>query len=75
VHDRHSYAFALVSVAAALDVDGPGVVRQARLALGGVAIRPRRVPAAERLLVGRKADQRAYRAGRGRAAGRRRAVP
>ena len=51
VRDRASYAFALVSVAAALDLDG-GVVRGARIALGGVAHKPWRMPAAEALLVG-----------------------
>jgi xanthine dehydrogenase YagS FAD-binding subunit len=55
VRDRGSDAFALVSVAAALDLDA-GVIRQARLALGGVAPRPWRVPEAERLLVGRAPD-------------------
>src|SRR5690349_12791644 len=39
LRDRSSYAFALVSVAAALELDG-GVVREARVALGGVAHRP-----------------------------------
>jgi xanthine dehydrogenase YagS FAD-binding subunit len=52
VRDRASYAFALVSVAAALDVRD-GVVRDAALALGGVAPKPWRVPAAEQALVGR----------------------
>jgi xanthine dehydrogenase YagS FAD-binding subunit len=51
VRDRASYAFALVSVAAALDFDGTRV-RQARVALGGVAHKPWRVPAAEAALVG-----------------------
>ena len=51
LRDRASYAFALVSVAAALDLDG-GKVRQARIALGGVAHKPWRLPAAEALLVG-----------------------
>lgn len=51
VRDRASYAFALVSVGAALDID-QGVVRGARIALGGVAHKPWRVPAAEALLVG-----------------------
>jgi xanthine dehydrogenase YagS FAD-binding subunit len=51
LRDRASYAFALVSVAAALDFDGPRV-RQARIALGGVAHKPWRVPAAEALLAG-----------------------
>ena len=51
LRDRASYAFALVSVAAALDFDGARV-RQARVALGGVAHKPWRVPAAEALLAG-----------------------
>ncbi|MEO5934320.1 MAG: xanthine dehydrogenase family protein subunit M [Duganella sp.] len=53
--DRASYAFALVSVAAMLDVGDDGVVRAARLALGGVAHKPWRVPLAEAALVGRRA--------------------
>jgi xanthine dehydrogenase YagS FAD-binding subunit len=56
VRERNSYAFALVSAAAALDMDG-NVVRQARLALGGVAHKPWRVPAAEALLVGQPLDE------------------
>ena len=52
VRDRASYAFALVSVAAALDVRD-GVVRDAAIALGGVAHKPWRLPGAEGLLVGR----------------------
>ena len=55
VRDRSSYAFALVSVAAALDMSG-GVVRHARIALGGVAHKPWRVPAAESLLAGQPLD-------------------
>ena len=51
VRDRASYAFALVSVAAALDIED-GVVRAARVALGGVAHKPWRVKAAEALLAG-----------------------
>lgn len=51
VRDRASYAFALVSVAAALDVDG-GVVRGIRLALGGVAHKPWRAREAEKVLTG-----------------------
>ena len=51
VRDRASYAFALVSVAAALEVRD-GTVTQARIALGGVAHKPWRVAAAEELLVG-----------------------
>jgi xanthine dehydrogenase YagS FAD-binding subunit len=51
VRDRASFAFALVSVAAILDVDG-GKVRDARLALGGVAHKPWTPKAAERALMG-----------------------
>ncbi len=55
IRDRASYAFALVSVAAMLDIGDDGVVREARLALGGVAHKPWRVPAAEALLAGQPA--------------------
>ena len=55
VRDRASYAFALVSVAAALDLRD-GVVRDAALALGGVAHRPWRVAAAESSLIGKPLD-------------------
>lgn len=51
VRDRASYAFALVSVAAALEVDG-GVVRDARIAFGGVAHVPWRARRAEQALRG-----------------------
>ena len=50
--DRASYSFALVSVAAALDLADDGTVRQARIALGGVAHKPWRRPESEALLVG-----------------------
>jgi len=60
VRDRNSYAFALVSVAAALDLDSGGMIREARIAMGGVAHKPWRVPAAERLLVGRKPEESAF---------------
>ncbi|MEJ7687398.1 MAG: xanthine dehydrogenase family protein subunit M [Variovorax sp.] len=52
LRDRASYAFALVSVAAALDIDDAGNVRAARVALGSVAHKPWRDPQAEALLVG-----------------------
>jgi xanthine dehydrogenase YagS FAD-binding subunit len=61
VRDRNSYAFALVSVAAILDVDRDGSVRQARIALGGVAHKPWRVPEAEQALVGKQAGEASYR--------------
>jgi xanthine dehydrogenase YagS FAD-binding subunit len=59
VRDRASYAFALVSVAAALDV-ADGVVRDARLALGGVAPAPWRATRAEAALRGAPATQRSF---------------
>ena len=52
VRDRASYAFALVSVAAAVDLRD-GVVRDAAIALGGVAHKPWRIAAAEQVLIGR----------------------
>ena len=51
IRDRESYAFALVSAAVALRMDGDAV-RDARVALGGVATRPWRAREAERALVG-----------------------
>ncbi|OLZ74762.1 molybdopterin dehydrogenase [Streptomyces sp. IMTB 2501] len=59
VRERASYAFALGSLAAALDVRD-GVVRDARLALGAVASRPWRAAAAERVLVGAPAGAETY---------------
>jgi xanthine dehydrogenase YagS FAD-binding subunit len=56
VRDRASYAFALVSVAAALDVTD-GVVRDVRIALGGVAPRPWRATKAEAVLRGAPATE------------------
>ncbi|MFF5025349.1 FAD binding domain-containing protein [Streptomyces collinus] len=55
VRERASYAFAIGSVAAALDVHD-GTVRDARLALGAVASHPWRALAAERVLTGAPAD-------------------
>ncbi|MBV8781798.1 MAG: xanthine dehydrogenase family protein subunit M, partial [Phycisphaerae bacterium] len=49
-----SYEFALASAAVALDVQG-GVIKQARIALGGVATKPWRSVDAEKVLVGNKA--------------------
>ena len=59
LRERLSYAFALVSVAAALDLDG-GTIRAARLALGSVAHKPWRDPAAEALLVGQPATEASF---------------
>lgn len=52
LRDRASYAFSLVSVAAALDLSG-GRIRNARLAMGGVAHKPWRLLAVEQFLVGK----------------------
>jgi len=54
IRDRASYSFALVSVAAALEMDGDTIL-EARLALGGVAHKPWRDPGAEALLHGKSA--------------------
>jgi xanthine dehydrogenase YagS FAD-binding subunit len=60
VRDRNSYAFALVSVAAMMDVGDQGTIREARIALGGVAHKPWRVPSAERSLHGQKPGDAVY---------------
>ncbi len=59
IRDRLSYAFALVSIAAALELEGD-TIKQARLALGGVAHKPWRDPAAEASLRGQAASQTAF---------------
>ncbi|SDZ20157.1 xanthine dehydrogenase YagS FAD-binding subunit [Micromonospora pattaloongensis] len=60
VRDRASYAFALVSVAAGLQIEN-GAVTDIRLALGGVAPKPWRARQAEQLLAGGPADEAAFR--------------
>jgi len=62
VRERASYAFALVSVAAALDVDEDGTVRDVRLALGGVAHKPWRATKAEEALRGEPVNEANFRA-------------
>jgi xanthine dehydrogenase YagS FAD-binding subunit len=61
VRDRASYAFALVSVAAALEVED-GTIVNARLALGGVAHKPWRAVTAEQVLVGATASIETFKA-------------
>jgi xanthine dehydrogenase YagS FAD-binding subunit len=61
VRDRASYAFALVSVAAALDLRD-GVVHEARIALGGVAHKPWRAREAEAMLRGARPGDAAFEA-------------
>jgi xanthine dehydrogenase YagS FAD-binding subunit len=60
IRDRLSYAFALISVAAALDLEGD-TIKEARLALGGVAHKPWRDTAAEAALRGHAANRTAFR--------------
>lgn len=59
VRDRASYAFALVSVAAIVDVRGRRV-QSARIAMGGIAPKPWRATEAERLLTGGEALEQAF---------------
>ncbi|GAO10820.1 xanthine dehydrogenase family protein subunit M [Streptomyces lydicamycinicus] len=59
VRDRESYEFALASAAVALALED-GVVREVRLALGGVATKPWRARRAEDVLVGERADDAAF---------------
>jgi xanthine dehydrogenase YagS FAD-binding subunit len=56
IRDRNSYAFALVSVATGLELEGD-VIKEARIALGGLAHKPWRVTAAEDYLVGKTATR------------------
>ena len=60
VRDRASFEFAVVSAAVALDMDGPRI-RQAHIALGGVATKPWRVPRVEAALAGSDLDPAALR--------------
>jgi xanthine dehydrogenase YagS FAD-binding subunit len=59
VRDRHSYAFALVSVAAGLEIRD-GIIVSAAIAFGGVASKPWRVRAAEQSLVGKEPTPHAF---------------
>jgi len=60
VRDRQSYAFALVSVAAGLEMEGD-TIKSARLALGGVAHKPWRSLEAEKAMMGAKASREVFR--------------
>jgi xanthine dehydrogenase YagS FAD-binding subunit len=60
LRERTSYAFALVSAAAGLVIDG-GTIKEARLALGGVAAKPWRAREAEAALAGARAEPTALR--------------
>jgi xanthine dehydrogenase YagS FAD-binding subunit len=61
VRDRASFEFALVSVAAALEVKD-GTITAARVALGGVATKPWRAAEAEKVLVSARAEEATYKA-------------
>ena len=60
VRDRTSYAFALVSVAVALNIDN-GTIKEARLAMGGVAHKPWRLTETENFLKGKNASETLFR--------------
>ena len=60
VRDRTSYAFAVVSAAAALTLEAGGRIGQARLALGGLALKPWRVAEAEAALSGQAPSPEAF---------------
>src|SRR5919198_6007354 len=62
VRDRASYAFALISVAAALDLGSNKKINDARVALGGVAHKPWRANAAEKKLIGQSANEKTFHA-------------
>lgn len=61
VRERASYAFALVSVAAALQLEN-NIIKDARLAMGGVAHKPWRLTEAEKSLVGKPATEATFQA-------------
>lgn len=56
VRDRASYDFALVSIAAALDLQN-GTIADARIALGGIGTKPWKATEAERVLIGAPANE------------------
>jgi xanthine dehydrogenase YagS FAD-binding subunit len=62
VRDRATYAFAIVSVAAAIELDAGKKITAVRIALGGVAHKPWRAQKAEQELVGKNADEKIFRA-------------
>jgi xanthine dehydrogenase YagS FAD-binding subunit len=59
IRDRNSYAFALISVAAGLELEG-GQIKSAGLALGGVALKPWRETEAEKALIGKPPGPEAF---------------
>ena len=73
VRDRASYAFALVAVAAAVELDGSNI-KQARVVLGSVAHKPWRSAEAEAALAGKAASEENFRAAAEAGAHRRKAA-
>jgi xanthine dehydrogenase YagS FAD-binding subunit len=61
IRDRESYAFALASAAVGLRLEGD-IVREARIAIGGLATRPWRAPEAEQSLIGKPLSEETARA-------------
>jgi xanthine dehydrogenase YagS FAD-binding subunit len=61
VRDRTSYAFALVSAAVILDLDGD-LIQHAHIAMGGVGTKPWRIPQAEQVLIGAIANDATFNA-------------
>ncbi|GAB3817814.1 FAD binding domain-containing protein [Pontibacter rugosus] len=59
VRERTSYAFALISVAAALDIEN-NIIKSARLAMGGVAHKPWRLTEAEKALAGKPVSEASF---------------
>lgn len=59
VRDRHSYAYALVSAAVALEIEGDKIVN-ARVAMGGLGTKPWRSPKVETALVGAKNNEESF---------------
>ena len=59
IRDRLSYAFALVSVAVGIELES-GAIKDARIALGGVAHKPWRVPEAEQSLIGQEPGRKRF---------------
>jgi xanthine dehydrogenase YagS FAD-binding subunit len=62
VRDRASYAFAIVSVAAILDLGSDSTINSARIALGGVSHKPWRAFDAEKKLIGQKTGEKSFQA-------------
>ena len=61
IRDRASYAFAIVSVAVAIEIDAAKKITAVRIALGGVAHKPWRAEKAEQQLIGKFADEKTFR--------------